>query len=209
VRFKRQESRHPTRAAIERLSAELGLAQISQDWELEAADPNRVFEFLNYYDTQQLNDDERFTLMSLIVASFDEVLSGETMMQDQIVVRLNTRFDLLNSLIQYWAMPDCAETESGFNFTPIAREVMRSNYGDREHWPRTPFSIMGVQTLLNDQGVYDCLEISDNRDGTFELFWSKIAGRDSGAREFSTIEEAMKFADCQFGIDVGAWQTIK
>ena len=209
MRYKRQVSRHPTGAAIERLSVELGLAEISQDWELEAADSDRVLEFLNYYDTQLLNDDERFTLMSLIVASFDEVLSGNTVMRDQIAVRLNARFDLLNSLVQEWAMPDRAETESCFNFTPIAREVMRSNYGDRENWPRTPFSIMRVQTLLNDQGLYDCTEIADNRDGTFELFWSKIAGRDFGAREFLTIEEAMKFADCQFGIGVEAWQTIK
>ena len=208
MHYTRQVSRYTTAAAIGRFTSDLGLAEVGQDWELEAADPARVFEFLGYYDTHHLNDDERFTLMSLIVASFDEALAADTESRDQIIARLNARFDILNSLVQYWAMPDEAETEPGFNFTPVARQIMRSNFGDRENWPRTPFSILRVDIQLSEQGVYDRVEIANNRDGTFELFWSKISGRDSGFREFMSIEECMEFAACQFGVGAEAWQPI-
>jgi hypothetical protein len=91
MHYRRQESRHPSGTAIAWLSADLDLAELCQDWEIVAADPDRVLEFLGYCDTQQLNDDERFTLMSLIIASYDEALSGaeDRGLQDQIIARLN------------------------------------------------------------------------------------------------------------------------
>jgi len=211
VRYRRQESRFPTAAAIDRLSADLGLAKVGQDWEIEAADSRRVIEFLDYYDTRQLNDDERFTLMSLIIASFDERLSagGDDVLQDRIVARLTAKFDVLNYLVQYWALPDEDAMDAAFTFTPIARQIMQSMYGDRENWPRTPFAIKRAGKLLREQGVYDSVEIADNRDGTFELSWSKIAGRDFGSRVFSSIDEGTEFARCQFGVAVEAWCEIK
>ena len=66
-----------------------------------------------------------------------------------------------------------------------------------------------VPSAVPEQGVYDSVGIADNRDGTFELWWSKIAGRDSGCREFSDIDEAVEFAGRQFGIAVDAWCEIK
>ena len=211
MRHIRQQSRYPTRAAIGRLSADLGLAYRGQDWELLAADSRRVIEFLDYYDTRQLNDDERFTLMSLIIASFDERLSAgpDDVLQDRIVARLTARFDVLNYLVQYWALPDEDATDGAFNFTPIARQIMQSKYGDRENWPRTPFAVKRAGKLLREQGVYDSVEIADNRDGTFELSWSKIAERDFGSREFSSIDEAAEFARSHFGVAVDAWCEIK
>lgn len=214
LRHIRQQTRFPTRAAIDRLSADLGLTYRGQDWELLAADSRRVIEFLDYYDTRQLNDDERFTLMSLIIASFDDCLSAgqEDVLQDRIVARLTARFDVLNYLVQYWALPD--EPDEGaadgvFHFTPIARNIMQSKYGEREYWPRTPFAIRCADKLLPEQGVCDHVSIANNRDGTFELWWSKIAGRDSGSREFSSIDEAVEFARQQFGVATHAWSEIK
>lgn len=210
MRYRRQESRFPTAAAINRLSADFHLAEVVQDWEIEAADSRRVVEFLDYYDTRQLNDDERFTLMSLIVASFDKRLSSgrDDALQERIVGRLTDRFDVLNALVQYWALPD-EDEDDAFRFTPIARQIMQSKYGDRVNWPRTPLAIMHADKLLRDQGVYDLVSIADNRDGTFELWWSKIAGRDCGSHEFSSIDEAMEFARYQFGVAVDAWCEIK
>jgi len=207
VRYRRQESRFPTGAAIERLSADLGLAEVGQDWEIEAADSRRVVEFLDYYDSRQLNDDERFTLMSLIVASFDERLAAgrDDGLQDRIVARLTARFDVLNYLVQYWALPDEDATDDAFRFTPVARQIMQKKYGDRENWPRTPFAIKRSMHLLPEQGVYDSVDIADNRDGTFELTWSKIAGRDSGSRKFPSLDEATEFARSQFGVAADAW----
>ena len=210
--YRRQESRFPTGSAIERLTFELNLPEVGQDWEIEAADSLRVSELLDYYDTRQLNDDERFALMSLIVASFDERLSAgpDDVSQNRIVDHLTAGFDVFNYLVQYWACPDDEDgTDNAFNFTPVARQIMQSKYGDRENWPRTPFAIKYADRLLRDQGVCDHVSIADNRDGTFELWWSKIAGRDCGSREFSSVDEAMDFARCQLAIAFDAWCEIK
>lgn len=211
MRYTRQECRFPTGAAIARLSADLGLAAVGQDWEIEAADSRRVIEFLDYYDNQQLNDDERFTLMSLIIASYDERLSagGDDVLQDRIVARLTSRFDVFNYLVQYWALPDEDAEDAVFRFTPIARQIMQSNYGDRQNWPRTPLAIKRAEKLLREQGVLDLVEIADNRDGTYELWWSKIAGRDCGNREFSSIDEATEFARRQLKVAADAWCEIE
>ena len=214
MRYKRQESRYPTAAAIERLSADLGLAKVGQDWEIEAADSHRVKEFLDYYDTRQLNDDESFTLMSLIIASFDQRLSAgrDDVLEDRIVACLINKFDALNYLVQHWALPDETDEEAAdepFNFTPIARQIMQSKYGDLENWPRAPLAIKRALKLLPEQGVYDAVEIADNRDGTFGLTWSKIQGRDFGSREFSSIDAATEFAGCQLGVAVDAWCEVK
>lgn len=214
MHYKRQKGRYPTAAAIEQLSLDLGLPNVGQDWEIEAADSHRVKEFLDYYDTQQLNDDERFTLMALIIASFDERLrtGQDDLLQDRIVARLTAKFDVLNYLVQHWAMPDETDENlagNSFIFTPIARQVMQSMYGNRENWPRTPFAIRRVHKLLLEQGVIDAVEIVDNRDGTFELMWSKVQGRDFGSRDFSSVDEATEFAQCQFGVAVDEWCEIK
>ena len=207
MRYRRQESRFLTAAAIDRISADLNLAEVGQDWEIEAADSSRVVEFLDYYDTRQLDDDERFALMSLIVASFDERLSSgpDSALQERIACRLADRFDVLNYLVQYWALPDEDAMDTDFRFTSVARQVMQSKYGDRENWPRTPIAIQRAEKLLPEQGVLDSVSISDNRDGTFELWWSKTAVRDCGSREFTSINEATEFARLQFGIAVDAW----
>lgn len=212
--YRRQISRYSAAEAIDRLSSDLGLAEVGQDWELEAANPSRVAEFLDYYETRQLNDDERFTLMSLIIASFDEFLySGrDEVLQDRIVARMSAEFDLLNYLVQHWAFPDVTDeeiAENSFYFTPIARQIMQSQYGDRENWPRSGCSIKRAEKSLPEQGVIDSVDLSDNRDGTFQLGGSKIAGRDCGSREFSSVAEAMEFACNQLAMAADAWRDIK
>ncbi|MCP5384447.1 MAG: hypothetical protein H6913_07510 [Altererythrobacter sp.] len=44
-----------------------------QDWEFEVADANRIDEFLSAYQSQELTDDERFTLMEMIIQSFEDL----------------------------------------------------------------------------------------------------------------------------------------
>jgi hypothetical protein len=68
------ECRYPTKAAIEKLAATFKLPNTPdmQDWEWEVADPNRIKEFLNEYKNEKLLDDERFTLLEMLLQSFDE-----------------------------------------------------------------------------------------------------------------------------------------
>jgi hypothetical protein len=64
--------RSPTRAAINALALRFDLpnTQGMQDWEHEVADADRIHEFIAAYQSGQLDDDERFTLMELIIQSF-------------------------------------------------------------------------------------------------------------------------------------------
>ena len=64
--------RHPTAAACAALTKQLGFTDQDhiQDWERFFCDPNRIDEFLDLYQTGALDDDEKFLLMDLILASF-------------------------------------------------------------------------------------------------------------------------------------------
>lgn len=62
--------------AMKYLENELNLSSDShcQDWDLELADGSRVEEFISYLKEKELNDDAKFALMSLILASFEDFL---------------------------------------------------------------------------------------------------------------------------------------
>lgn len=66
--------RCPTRAAIDSLARRFDLPNTPemQDWEYQVASAERLSEFLSVFETGQLDDDERFTLMETIIESFLE-----------------------------------------------------------------------------------------------------------------------------------------
>ena len=111
--------------AIVRLTVALKLAvtEGGQDWEIEVADPERVSEFLDYYENTPLDQDERHLLMKLIVASFD-VYIGYEGANEQLAARvcrhLVESFDLHRWTVEYWAR---LERPDGFPITPLMREV--------------------------------------------------------------------------------------
>lgn len=65
--------------AIVRLTIALRLqvTEGGQDWPFEVADPDRVAEFLDFYEQGSLDEQERYLLMELIVASLEDYLQGE------------------------------------------------------------------------------------------------------------------------------------
>src|SRR3954471_19424450 len=71
--------RYPSRSALTKLTTlfRLQTDPYMQDWEVELADASRVEEFLDAYDDGRLDDDDRFLLMGIIVASFDATLSAD------------------------------------------------------------------------------------------------------------------------------------
>src|SRR5689334_11026254 len=98
--------RHQTRAAMDNLNILLHLPDEPwiQDWDVQLADPNRVEEFCQLY-SQLHNDDERFTLMTLIVASLEENLQAngyDVKLAETVKSLLNSRFDLHKDTIEYW-----------------------------------------------------------------------------------------------------------
>jgi hypothetical protein len=122
--------RHPTHAAIEKFDRILGLPHQPgmQDWEIECADPDRVEEFLRCYDEQAANDDERFTLMALILGSFEEYhgTQGPSLpMWRQIKTVLERDLAVHRDHIIYYACPESDVPEDWcFPITPLMRELL-------------------------------------------------------------------------------------
>lgn len=178
------QPRYPTAAAIERLTAMLQLPPGGQDWEIDVADAARVGEFLDIYERQPLDDDERFTLMELIVACYDDLLQDGGDADSQLWERLHRHllgsFDLHGYTVQYWSVPDDDDDDDPdhvFLFTVRAREVMAAVYGPRNRWPRRPFAVKRYIDWPDPvvPGVpLDAMDISDERDGSFALSWSKF-----------------------------------
>ena len=112
-----------------------------QDWEIEQSDGRRLMEFIDAYDTLVLDDDERFALMGLIVASSHDALDfyGLTNSQWRLVHdRLVADASLHASTIYYWCCVDATCDDECFTLTPRMRLVWNAAFGSREPIPETP-----------------------------------------------------------------------
>ncbi|MGC3957522.1 MAG: hypothetical protein QM813_06055 [Verrucomicrobiota bacterium] len=128
-----------TAAAIDRLCQRFQLFPNVQDWEIVVADPERIREFLDAYEKEPFDDDERFTLMALLIASFDDLLRenrDDPEAWHRLHAHLRRRFDLHGYTVQYWSLADQDELTEGFAITPRVQEVMGEVFGDRSRWPR-------------------------------------------------------------------------
>lgn len=127
--------RFTTAAAIKRLNSLLGLPAdpYRQDWEIEVSDGARLPEFVDHYDQCPLNDDERFALMSLIVASAHDALDSQALdasLWDRIHNLLVRDADLHAYTIHYWCCSDASCDDECFTLTSRMRAVWRSAFGD-------------------------------------------------------------------------------
>lgn len=131
----------PTRKAIEALTQRLRLsAEFCQDWEVEVADARRVGEFCDAYEGTTLSIEEKFALMALIIASYDDYLRDtpptrrNQSLEDRIRRLLTENFPLHAHTVEYWccldeetwanpADPD--DPDNGFLVTPLMRRVWR------------------------------------------------------------------------------------
>jgi len=97
-----------------------------QDWPLEVADADRIGEFLILYEQGNLSSDDRFALMALVVASFDDWLSaGGTngSVLRRIQEHLTAEISLHEPTIHYWCQFDESDPESLFWATPFMRKI--------------------------------------------------------------------------------------
>lgn len=123
--------RYQTRSAIDRLNRLLHLPYEPwiQDWDIQLADPNRVREFCQLY-TQLQDEDEKFTLMTLIVASLDEKLQAnehDEKLIEEVKALLSSGFDLHKDTIEYWCHFEEDNPDYYWFVTPIMRTVWREN----------------------------------------------------------------------------------
>lgn len=89
-----------------------------QDWEYEVGTSERADEFLATYESRELSDDERFSLMEMIVQSLDHPIETE-----ERSPRWLHALDLIEKNIElhiysvcYWACLDCGENELDLAF---------------------------------------------------------------------------------------------
>lgn len=113
--------------AIVRLTVDLRLSvtEGGQDWAIEVADCERTAEFLDYYETQPLGERERYWLLELIVASFDDYLNfqgPDEQMTARVRRHLIESFDAHRDEVEYWACLNEPET-ARFAITPLMREL--------------------------------------------------------------------------------------
>lgn len=126
-------SRQPTRAGREALAARLGLAidPSSQDWEWEVADPARFPEWLGVLRRDPLTDDERFSLMEMLVQCVEDLCSdlapvgGAEAMPEwrAIAAELRDRPRLHASTIAYWSVLGEIDPEGLFRVSGAMRRV--------------------------------------------------------------------------------------
>ena len=127
--------RHPTPAAIDRLSQLFGLRNEPgmQDWEIEVADPSRCAEFTSGYDSYGLNEDERFTLMWTILESFEllEASLDDSLDWQRVLFHLEADIDVHIGTVWYWSALDAENPDETWRIAPYMREILgrhRSRY---------------------------------------------------------------------------------
>jgi hypothetical protein len=114
--------RWPTSQARMALGARFNLPydDSMQDWEWQVADPARLSEFLGAYSSGQLTDDERFSLMEVMVQCVEEI-SPEAPFQAAwaaLEPLLATNAALHRTTVEYWARLDTNEEEEMWRVSP-------------------------------------------------------------------------------------------
>lgn len=124
--------RFPTGAAVDALAKRFKLPRRPdmQDWQWEVADARRIDEFLAGYESGDLSDDERFTLMEIIIQSFADL--SESLSSD---LRWSRTLELLTENVSlhlysiwYWS---CLDNDIGheelWTVTPDLRVVFMAH----------------------------------------------------------------------------------
>lgn len=103
-----------------------------QDWEWEIADVNRFDEYVNLYASDDLSDDEKISLMELILQSTEESESDSILKARwlRVVSLLRRNVTLHESSIRYWARTDAVCTDEQFRLSDLVRTVLASSSTD-------------------------------------------------------------------------------
>lgn len=122
--------RFPTREAIDKLAHRFNLPNepSMQDWEWEVADPQRINEFLATYISEDLTNDEKFTLIEIILQSFedlDEPLESDSRW-DKVLTILDQNIALHLYSVYYWSALDKDEGNQ-WRLTPFLRPIIEKH----------------------------------------------------------------------------------
>ncbi len=100
--------------------------EFTQDWEYEVADSSRVEEFVSFYENEQLDGDEKFALMIIVISSFNDLLREKGMeiaIWERIKRNLVMDRHIHMNTILYWADIG-GELEDSWAIAPNMRAVL-------------------------------------------------------------------------------------
>ena len=120
--------RQITKQSIEGLISKLGLPEgdvYCQDWEYEIASPEMAVKLLmDYIEQKDLTEDEKFTLMHVILESINDFISNRSekfpLLEEFRMVALRDYY-LHKETFEYWASWEQADIDEAFEITPIIR----------------------------------------------------------------------------------------
>jgi hypothetical protein len=119
--------RWPTATARTALAARFDLSYSvdMQDWEWEVADAQRFEEFLDAYRSANLSDDERFSLMEILVQCVEDLALQSTYAAGWSAIEplLLSNARLHRTTIAYWACLGRSEPEARFQVSASMRHV--------------------------------------------------------------------------------------
>jgi len=128
--------RFPTAAAVDSLARRFGLPNdpSMQDWPWVVADAHRLDEFLAAYEYGGLSDDERFTLMEIILQSFEDLATstGFDPRWDRALDTIDRNIDLHASSVWYWSALETDDQRELWLVTPSLRSILQKHRGRLE-----------------------------------------------------------------------------
>lgn len=99
-----------------------------QDWEIEFADKDRIIEFVDVLANAKLAFAEKYAIVSLILASYDDYISSQTdynkQMWKKIVNILEQGGSKYDEVLNYWAVWGESQIGNFFPITPIIRKYL-------------------------------------------------------------------------------------
>lgn len=123
--------RHASIEDQKMLSIRLGFVWMEdiQDWDLVFSDSERLEEFVKIYKTEDLNDSQKFALMELIVASFDDLVQFKGDFGDRSNLWNECKHILIHECwlhictILYWCLLEKSDLEDSFPITKFMRPI--------------------------------------------------------------------------------------
>lgn len=122
------ELKYPSAKTINKLTKELKLKETNdytQDWEFEVANINQLSDYIEYYQSGNLNINEKTTLMRIILEAYNEFLSIENkpdIYGEKIKEFLKRDYSIYHETIEYWAC-EGEESDNCFVLTPFIRNI--------------------------------------------------------------------------------------
>jgi hypothetical protein len=113
-----------------------------QDWEWEVSDHTRIGEFLAVYESEGISDDERFSLMEMIIQSYEDLaLLGGDLSSDarwqHVLALLERRIPLHAHSVWYWSCSGKECEDDLFCVSPFIHQILAAHW---EHFSERPTS---------------------------------------------------------------------